>query len=531
MGYNTFHTEGDMEVEVPDHSAPSGKVKQAVVENVALADALIKDGEPSWTSPSLLKLYPVIMPITLNTAMNGYDGSLMSSMNAMPAFHNYFNVGKQGPATGLLFAIYTVGLLVGSLFAAPAADRLGRRFGMCSGAFFITIGTILQATSKNIDQFMGGKFLISFGVTVGCTFGPNYVVEISPPSMRGLFGGLYYAFGFCAGALVASWTCYGTGKMLGDWSWRIPVVIQAFPAAIIFCTVWLLPESPRWQIANGQREKARSFLVKYHGNGNEDSAIVNLQMEEIERETNYDKELANNRWWDYRPLFSTRDRCFRIYLLILVGVFNKFVGGAVISYYLPTILDNIGIKSPDKQLLINALNVVFSSVASVFGCFYVDKFGRRNLYLWGALLTGLCYIPMNIIAALADGHVATGTGYAFVAFIYLYGIFFSFYWMPLQTLYPAEIFPNEIRAQGFAFQELMNGLASFINTNATPVALERIGWKTYTIFLIFHFIYLGMLWWSIVETKGRSLEELEEIFADPHPVNKSLEKHKVVLAT
>lgn len=124
--------------------------------------------------------------------------------------------------------------------------------------------------------------------------------------------------------------------MLGDWSWRIPVIIQAFPATIIFCTVWLLPESPRWQIANGQREKARSFFVEYHGNGNEDSAIVNLQMEEIERETNYDKELANNRWWDYRPLFSTRDRCFRMYLLILVGVFNKFVGGAVIRYAILT---------------------------------------------------------------------------------------------------------------------------------------------------------------------------------------------------
>lgn len=218
---------------------------------------------------------------------------------------------------------------------------------------------------------------------------------------------------------------------------------------------------------------------------------------------------------------------------------------------MPVILDNIGIKSANEQLLINALNVVFSSVASVFGCFYIDKFGRRNLYLWGALLTGLCYIPMNVIAALAEGHVAKGTGYAFVAFIYLYGIFFSFCWMPLQTLYPAEILPNDIRARGFAFQELVNGLASFINTYATPVALQRIGWRTYTIFrkfmtdamcahsvhhsnckiVVFHFIYLGMLWWSIVETKGRSLEELEEIFLDPHPVKKSLEKYKIVLAT
>lgn len=70
MGYNTFHTEGDVDVDVDmdvtDHSAPSGKIKQAVVENVALADALVKDGGTSWTSPSLLKLYPIIMLITLS---------------------------------------------------------------------------------------------------------------------------------------------------------------------------------------------------------------------------------------------------------------------------------------------------------------------------------------------------------------------------------------------------------------------------------------------------------------------------------
>ncbi|KFY28774.1 hypothetical protein V491_00295 [Pseudogymnoascus sp. VKM F-3775] len=519
---------GNVKVKMTDQSAPNGKIKQAAVENVELADALVKDGY-SWTSPSSLKLYPIILLITLNQAMTGYDGSLMSSMNAMPAFHEYFNVGKQGSTVGFLFAIYTVGQIIGSLFAAPAADRLGRRFGMFLGSVFIIIGTIFEATAKDIGQFMGGRFLIGFGVTVGGTSGPIYVVEISPPSMRGLFGGLYYTIGYCVGALAASWTCYGTGKMSSDWSWLIPVIIQVIPATIICFTVWLIPESPRWQIANGQREKARCFLVKYHGNGNEDSAIVNLQMKEIEREAICNRELDNNRWWDYRPLFSTRDRCFRMYLLMLVSVLVKFVGGAVISYYLPVILDNIGIKSADEQLLINALNVVISFVASVVGCFFVDKFGRRNLYIWGAFLTGLCYIPINVIAALADGHVATGTGYCFIAFIFLYGIFFSFCWMPLQTLYPAEILPNDIRAQGFAFQGLVVGLASFINTYATPIALERIGWKTYTIFLIFHFVYLGMLWWSIVETKGRSLEELQEIFTDPHPVKKSLQKHKILL--
>lgn len=133
--------------------------------------------------------------------MSGYDGTLMSSMNAMPTFHDFFHVGMQGSSTGLLFAIYTVGQLIGSLFAAPAADRLGRRFGMLSGSVFIIIGTIIEATAKNIGQFMGGRFLIGFGVAIAGTAGPIYVVEISPPSLRGLFGGLYQSVGFYVGAL------------------------------------------------------------------------------------------------------------------------------------------------------------------------------------------------------------------------------------------------------------------------------------------------------------------------------------------
>lgn len=108
-----------------------------------------------------------------------------------------------------------------------------------------------------------------------------------------------------------------------------------------------------------------------------------------------------------------------------------------ISYYTPVILQNIGITSSNQQLLLNALNIVFSFLVAFAGSFTVEKFGGRKLFLWGTFLTGLCYIPMNVITAQANGHVATGTGYVFIAFILLYGICFFFCWTPLQTLYPA----------------------------------------------------------------------------------------------
>ena len=93
---------------------------------------------------------------------------------------------------------------------------------------------------------------------------------------------------------------------------------------------------------------------------------------------------------------------------------------------MPVILEDVGITGTNQQLLLNALNTVFSFVSGIAGSFTVDKFGRRNLFLWGTFLTGLCYIPINVIAALADGHVAVGPGYAFIAFIFLYGVIFSF---------------------------------------------------------------------------------------------------------
>ncbi|KAF6786153.1 lactose permease [Colletotrichum musicola] len=111
--------------------------------------------------------------------------------------------------------------------------------------------------------------------------------------------------------------------------------------------------------------------------------------------------------------------------------------------------------------------------------------------------------------------------------IFLYGVFWSFCWSPLQALYPAEILNNEIRAKGMGAKGFISGLASFINTYGTSVSLNRIGWKTYTIFLVLHFVHLGVMYMYCVETKDRTLEELDEIFNDPKPVKKSLQKTRV----
>jgi MFS family permease len=270
--------------------------------------------------------------------------------------------------------------------------------------------------------------------------------------------------------------------------------------------------------------------VKYHGNDNADSALVALECSEIQCSIEQGDASDSHKWWNYKVLFATRPNLYRMYILFLLVVFLQFTGQSVISYYLPSMLEIVGFTDSKQQLLVTALNNVFSFCAGMVGAAQVDRWGRRPLMLWGIFITAIIYIPINVIAGLADGNISTASGYAFIAMIYSYGMTSSFCITPLQALYPAEILPTDIRAKGIAFDKLVAAVASFINLYLTPVALKNIGWKAYTIFLVLHILHWFMMHQVFVETKGRSLEEIEEIFQDRKPVKRSKAFAKVVVS-
>ncbi|EEY16517.1 lactose permease [Verticillium alfalfae VaMs.102] len=464
------------DLQKPDLTLRHG-VQEKNVESLALADAVAKDN-PDYKSRSQVKLYCMMALCVLNGVMNGYDGSVMSAINAMEPFQDRFKIGKTGTLNGATFSIYTVGSIIGSLGCGYIMDRWGRRAGMFIGAANIILGSVLQATS------------------------------------------------------IASWSCYATNYLENDWCWRIPYIIQLTFPTVVFSLVWfLLPESPRWLWSVGQTERAKGILIQYHGNMNPDSALVKLEVEEMQDALEHEQEIANKNW-NYKVLVNTRANRHRMWLLMLVAVFANFIGGSVISYYLPVMVEGIGITDSRRQLLLNGINTILSFIAGLFGSFCVDKFGRRPLFLWGTFLTGLVYIPINVLAARAEGYeegqIPRAQSYAFIAMVFTYGIFWGFCWTPLQALYPAEILNNEIRAKGMGVKGFLTGVSSFINTFGTSVSLKEIGWKTYTIFLVLHFIHNGLMWLSCVETKGRTLEELDEIFNDPHPVKRSKQKTAII---
>ncbi|KAF3902717.1 hypothetical protein AA313_de0202186 [Arthrobotrys entomopaga] len=525
-------------VEVEDHALHDKEGKVAATKLVtgdeAFQQALIKEPPKFFGSPLLILIS--LVGFCCSTA-NGYDGSLFGTLLANDQFKAFFAVSNKGIEAGIVTAMYQIGSVVAIPFIGPAIDTWGRRGGMFIGGLTIVIGVIIQVTTiqtRSTGQFMGGRFLLGFGVSIIGAAGPCYVVEMSHPAYRGIMTGLYNVM-WPVGALVASGAARGGLDHAGNTSWLIPVGVQLMFPGIVTIFAWLLPESPRWLYTRGRQSEAAELLAKYHGQGNADSEWVKLQLSEYEQHLEMDG--TDKRWWDYRALFRSRSSVYRLMCNCLVSLFGQWAGNGIVSYYLSAFLDTAGIRGSvtqtNVQLGMNAIQIVFASL----GASFVDKIGRRPMLIWVNVVCCLCWIGVIVPASIANitdssttaeqDAVNPSVSKAVLAWVYIFQICYSFGWTPMQALYPVEVLSFEMRAKGMAFSSLFTSVGLLANQFGVPVALTNIAWKTYIVFCIWCMIQAIIFYFIIPETKNRTLEELDDIFAAPSPVKASIEKKKL----
>jgi MFS family permease len=121
-----------------------------------------------------------------------------------------------------------------------------------------------------------GRFILGFGVAILTCAAPSYIVEVAPPQWRGRMTA-FYNTGWFGGSIPAAGITLGCRSIQSDLSWRLPLIFQCVPALIVMLSVWFLPESPRWQLANSQDEKALAFLTRFHGGGDPKNPVVELE--------------------------------------------------------------------------------------------------------------------------------------------------------------------------------------------------------------------------------------------------------------
>jgi sugar porter (SP) family MFS transporter len=438
----------------------------------------------------------------------------------------------------LLFSLIQCGAIIMFPLVGPINDRFGRRMGMQSGSLLVIVGTICEVATKNIGLFCLGRFLIGAGVVTVVTSAPTYVVEISHPVFRGRATALYNV-GWNVGAIPAA--CLLFGLEAGSYSaqWQIPCGLQAAWSGVVLLGCFAIPESPRWLVSRGKLDEARKFLVKYHAAGDETSPIVSEQMKEIELAI--ETERSQNAG-TYLALFNNRPNRLRSFIVIGVGFFSQAAGNWIAGYFQTQVVGYFGITSKRDNLMLQIVTAAISLAAGFTGSAFVDKVGRRPYLVYGTTLYIFFFTLLTILLAIFNhNNVIDGIGPApdftenvnsgpkelgIFAYVILqfFGIAYGICWTSINALYPVEVLSYSTRAKGMAMCQACVNLANIIQSWILSYGMNAYKWKFFSFFCLFNTFALVMIYLHFPETKGRTLEELDEIFTSPNPVKKSLEK-------
>ncbi|KAI1258324.1 hypothetical protein MGN70_001373 [Eutypa lata] len=473
-------------VSVTDVKVPASGdgVQQVNTASVALA-AAVAEQKPKLLSPNMIKLYAIMGIGYLVSTLNGFDSSLMGSINAMKPYQETFGLNGAGSTTGIIFIIYNCGQIASFPFCGMIADGWGRRMCIFIGCLIVLVGTAIQGTANSIGQFIGGRFVLGFGASIASAAGPAYTVELAHPAYRGTMAGMQYP----------GWVDYVRYKR------------------------------PRWLIHHDRAEEALAIFAKYHGDGDPNSPLVQLQYQEIVEE--YQLCRNDNPWWDFRELGNTKAARYRLAMVICMAFFGQWSGNNVVSYFMPEMIKTAGITDTSTQLLINAINPIFSMMGAVYGATLLDRLGRRTMMLAGLAGALVFYVMLTAFTAQTANHPSLS--YGTIVSIYLFGICFAWGFTPLQTLYAVECLENRTRAKGSGLNYLFLNVAMVVNTYGISVGMEAIGWKLYLVYIVWIMVEIVVIYFFFVETAGKTLEELGEIFEAKNPRKASTKKVKVDL--
>ncbi|KAL2358562.1 sugar porter family MFS transporter [Cryomyces antarcticus] len=450
----------------------------------------------------------------LDFLLFGYDQGVMGGLLTLPSFTKVFpeiNVAGAPPARqnhvsviqGISVGAYNVGCFFGAVATIWVGDILGRRKTIFVGSTIMVIGAALQCSAFTLGHFVAGRVITGFGNGMNTSTVPTWQSETSKSHRRGqlvMVEGALITGGIC----LSYWLDFGFSFLEpSSISWRFPIAFQIFFAAVILLLVLELPESPRWLVLKGKEDEAVSVLSALSDLPSDDpyirsefAAIKDTVLEEASG--------------SFRDLFTMdKNRNFHRTVLGYVNqVFQQISGINLITYYAATIYENnIGL-TPFISRILAAANGTEYFLASWIAVFTIEKFGRRQLMLFGAVGMSLSMVVLAATTAVGG----TAAGIVAATFLFIFNTFFAIGWLGMTWLYPAEIVPLRIRAPANALSTSANWAFNFMVVMITPIAFSSIGYQTYIIFAVINAFIVPCVYFFYPETAYRSLEEMDTIF-------------------
>lgn len=441
------------------------------------------------TNPSWKLSLPHIIVATISSFLFGYHLGVVNE----PLETIALDLGFSGNtlAEGLVVSTCLGGAFIGSLFSGWIADGLGRRraFQLC--ALPMIIGASVSATTKSLEGMLIGRFLVGTGMGVGPPVASLYVTEVSPAFVRGTYGS-FIQLATCLGLMGALFIGIPVKAIIG-W-WRICFWIATVPAGILAFAMMFCAESPHWLYKKGRIAEAEAEFEKLLGGSHVKFAMADLHKSDRGDETDAVKlsELLYGRHFRVVFIGST------------LFALQQLSGINAVFYFSSTVFKSAGVPSDLANVFVGIANLSGSITAMIL----MDKLGRKALLVWSFF--GMA-VAMSVQVAGASSFIS-GSGAVFlsVSGMLLFVLTFALGAGPVPGLLLPEIFPNRIRAKAMAVCMSVHWVINFFVGLLFLRLLEQLGPQLlYSMFCTFCLMAVVFVKRNVVETKGRSLQEIE----------------------
>eukprot|EP00250_Pteridium_aquilinum_P004433 c14644_g1_i1 orf=99-1547(+) len=397
-------------------------------------------------------------------------------------------------AQGWVVSICLVGGMLGCILSGTVADDLGRRRAAQLSTIPVIIGGCFSAVATSLKLMIVGRFLVGLGLGMGASATSLYITEISPAPLRGTFGALCQVAA-CLGLLAALVAGLPVAA-IPRW-WRVCFWISSIPAALLLLGLEFCSESPRWLFKQSRWFEAEAAIKKLWGASNLKAAIADL----VQGDSKDKNEQAT-----YAELFTKQ-----YVKVILKGAailaFQQFAGVNAVFYFSSTFFRNAGVTSN----LAASVSVGFVNLfASCCAACLMDRLGRKTLLIWSFLGMALgmaiqsCALVVPIFDSVKTYVLLCGT--LFYVFMFAVGV------GPVPLALLPEMFSNHIRAKAMAISLSVLWITSWLVGLLYLPILNKYGNSfLFTFFALVSLSGAIFVRTHIVETKGRSLEEIEAL--------------------
>lgn len=450
-----------------------------------------KDGDGKGVDLGWLRAFPHVLTASMANFIFGYHIGVMNG----PIISIARELGFEGNPLleGLVVSIFIAGAFIGSVSCGSLVDSLGCRRLLQIDAIPLILGALLSAQAHSLDEILWGRFFVGLGIGVNTVLVPIYISEVSPTRYRGSLGTICQ-IGTCMGIIVSLFL--GIPSENDPHWWRTMLYIASFPAFFLIFGMQFAVESPRWLCKVGRLDDAKKVICHLWSESEVSSSIEDIQS--VIRNDGSDMETS---WFELLAEPHNKVAFIGASLFIL----QQFTGINGVLYFSSLTFHDVGITNGALTSLFVGLT---NFAGALFALYLMDKQGRKRLLIGSYF--GMAASMLLIVYAINSPFDEQLSQNLSILGILMYIFTFATGAGPVTGMIIPELSSARMRAKILGFSFSVHWVCNFLVGLFFLELVERFGiGPIYASFGAISFFSALFVRYFIIETKGRSLEEIE----------------------